>query len=447
MSESEVIKNVYILQYNKKNYIAGLNWKAIDSHRKKDIKSSCRLNDSDHYVSQQVSEQDNSQKKITIVGLINYEDEGFYKRKIKSSYSLAINASGLLNPNSYGIFNLAEDIYWFVAIVNGHLSVLSDVVGNKETISDAVANFLDFNTPPPNGWVVYSPMGFFDDDNSIEKEWKTLVEKTSGNARLKPVSNKAPMITWSLILLMFICAYLGWNKYQDYQVQLKMKEAREAHLAEKARQAAAPLIAPWKVQPTVKDFLTTCSVEWKVVPISIAGWLFRDAECQSRWAENGDAAESSDKIRFAYIKPDGGTVADFSVRLNMLYSFIPFYNIPGSADTGGFSKPLIFPEQLRSEDVPNSDYQTQRITTFAQQMRLGFNLQEDKITALSGSDENLIDLPWRIYSFTFKSDIPPTFLFSKFDDTGVRFNKIKINLNNARLNYIIEGKLYANSTL
>jgi hypothetical protein len=446
MSENETNKTVHVIFHNKKYHVAGLNWKAINSYRKKDIKSLCRLHDADYYVGQEIKEQDASNKRITLVGLINYEDECFYKRKIKTSYSLAINASELLNANSYGVFNLADDVYWFVAIVNGHLSVLSDIVGNKETISDAVANFLDFNTSPANGWVVYSPIGFFDDDSSIEKDWKDLVEKTAGIAKLRPVSNKAPMITWSLILLIFICTYLGWNKYQDYQVKLKMKEAREALLAENTRQAAAPLIAPWKEQPTVKDFLTTCSVEWKSVPISIAGWLFRDAECQSRWAENGETTRS-DKIRFAYIKPDGGTVADFSVRLNMLYSFTPFYNIPGSADTGGFSKPLIFPERLRSEDVPSADYQTQRITTFAQQMRLGFNLQEDKITALPGSDGNLIDLPWRIYSFTYKSDIPPTFLFSKFDDTGIRFTKIKINLNNARLNYIIEGKLYANSTL
>jgi len=59
-------------------------------------------------------------------------------------------------------------------------------------------------------------------------------------------------------------------------------------------------------------------------------------------------------------------------------------------------------------------------------------------------DGNIVDLPWRTYSFQLDTDIPPENLFgSDINKSGIRLNTITMTLSNARLHYTLEGTLYA----
>lgn len=75
-------------------------------------------------------------------------------------------------------------------------------------------------------------------------------------------------------------------------------------------------------------------------------------------------------------------------------------------------------------------------------MRLPINLQEDDNCQVSANDEELI-FPWRSFSFSLETAIPPTLLFDELDDLGLRLHVITITLNQGRLRYQMEGKLYA----
>ncbi len=77
-------------------------------------------------------------------------------------------------------------------------------------------------------------------------------------------------------------------------------------------------------------------------------------------------------------------------------------------------------------------------------MRLPINLQEDGNRQVSANGEELI-LPWHSFSFSLETAIPPTLLFDELDDLGLLLHVITITLSQGRLNYRIEGKLYAKS--
>ncbi|HGJ5864468.1 type 4b pilus protein PilO2 [Arsenophonus nasoniae] len=94
--------------------------------------------------------------------------------------------------------------------------------------------------------------------------------------------------------------------------------------------------------------------------------------------------------------------------------------------------------------LPEADNQIQRLTTFAQRMRLPINLQEDDNRQVSANGEERI-MPWRSFSFSLETAIPPTLLFDELDDLGLRLHVITITLNQGRLSYRMEGKLYAKS--
>lgn len=102
-------------------------------------------------------------------------------------------------------------------------------------------------------------------------------------------------------------------------------------------------------------------------------------------------------------------------------------------------------ELLASNDnrpLPSADIQVQRMTTFAQQNGLQYSFAEDNNRIVSEYGVETL-LPWRVFTMSLKTDIPPTLLFTGLDDTGVRLSVIKLSLQQGRLTYQIEGKFYA----
>lgn len=88
--------------------------------------------------------------------------------------------------------------------------------------------------------------------------------------------------------------------------------------------------------------------------------------------------------------------------------------------------------------LPDRDSQIQRLTTFAQRMRLNLNLQEPE-----ASNEALTST-WQRFPFTLETPITPILLFDALDDVGLRLQSLTIRLSQGRLLYQIEGALYAN---
>jgi hypothetical protein len=67
------------------------------------------------------------------------------------------------------------------------------------------------------------------------------------------------------------------------------------------------------------------------------------------------------------------------------------------------------------------------------------------LTQLVGKET--VPLPWKRYSFTFITDIPPDRLFdaTRFPGNGLRLSSVKAELRGSRITYTLEGMLYADN--
>lgn len=411
--------------------VAGLRWTLTEGRSASAARRVARENDADWFAAVIISKQQ------LLAGTVNLAEHDLTQKEGRKSASLALSVLPALGPDGWAVFRLPDDRFWFVAAKDAQLSVFSDVVGSEEAVRQALQTFMDFDTSDGASRTVICPDGFQPDITGAEQPLDSLLSALAVPriARLQPVSNSRALIGWSALLIVVFGGYFGWQQYQSWQDSVRAEAARAAYLEarERMKSATPSTLLPWKSQPVLTEFVASCSRQWKQAPLSIAGWRFTTAECTQQ------------RVRFAWSKPAGGTIGDFARRLAHWYpSQPPLFNIPGAADTGGVSVALDMPVPENAEAVPGADAQTQRLTNYAQQLRARLSLTPEggQVKVINGK---ALPLPWQTFSFQFDTDIPPDRLFQPqhFDATGIRLTRISVSLNNARLHYSLEGKLYA----
>lgn len=409
--------------------MAGLLWKVAEANRKLDHRRLARKEDADHFISL-------PQPSGVLIGTANLSLTGLTPRQAGQTNALAPSLLTLLGDDAWAVFELEDGGYYFVATTGGSLSLLSDITGSLEEIRKAVERYLSYTGAEASS-VVFCPVGFMPGLNAQKGELNQLLASLTRERsfRLKPISTRRPMAIWSLTILLAIGGWYGYSALQQQQ-ELKDLEIKRLAIENAQRLVKKDPPKPWESLPDAKSFIQTCSEGWNV-QLSMAGWPFKAAMCGND--------EEGLYVRLAWRKPEGGTLAPFRQRLAYFYPDLkPFFNIPGEADTGGVKKPLkaiIRPSS--QEHIGDGDEITQRLTNYAQQIQAKLVLREDN----KGNvivDGNLVDLPWRTYSFQLDTDIPPENLFGPdIDKSGIRLNVITMTLNNARLHYSLEGILYA----
>lgn len=427
----------YTLQTGHAWLIAGLQWQYLPLRGRRSMRLRARGEDANYWAAIITGD---GQAQGTLLGTINIEDKKLVKHGRLELASMALTAMSGLPDNCYAVFPLPDDRFWFVAISEGMLSPFGDIVGDKETIQNAVNNFLQITSAPEGGWMVYAPEEFFPGLVTAEIVLDVLLNNKSGirRARLHKTHDQRALWIWGLAAVAILVGYTSYNAWQNHLEKVQIETAHAALIAQQEQQKAKPTdtLKPWAKQPMFPDMLTACSSVWKKAQISIAGWVFNTARCDVKG-----------NITLHYSLPNGGTVGDFAARLPMLYgqSIQPVFNIPGAADDASFVLPVPLTSPANPEPLLPGTQQIQNLTSYAQRTNAQLRLAElDATTQLSQGEPR--SLAYRTYSFTFITDIPPDRLFAttRFDSSGMRAASITTSLKNSRLEYTIEGVLYAN---
>lgn len=425
--------NTWPLINGRTAWLAGVNWVPVPARLSKNIKRLARRRGADRFVTYFYQTQQGEREYVA--GLINLASLGKAGQSVKVIYALALLVTPTLDRCGYAIISLAPDLYTFVGCVDGVL--MNDIIGDKQAMEQARQTFIQFNPEPDTGWRCYAPAEFALEGSGVFDLDRLL---SAGNppasARFQSVSAKKPLAGLITLAVVLLCSGYGWQQYAGNQEARRLKAAHETWL--QSREAAVQITAPWETGPGIKNFVTACSQHWQSAPLTLAGWLFSEAECTQLEGTQG-------RIRLAYTRPDGGTVGDFVLRVKQHFGsdYSPFFNVPGPGDRGGYTEAVEFHAGQGTDNrpLPNAEVQVQRLTTFAQQTRLPFTFTEEnnRMTSESGLETLL---PWRVFNLSLKTDIPPALLFSSLDDTGVQLNSIRLSLNQGRLTYQIEGKFY-----
>lgn len=415
-----------VILRGKTAFLAGVNWEPAPTRHSRKIRGLARRRGAHSFATYSYQNQDGIREYVA--GLVSVTELGEARQSANAVYALALLVVPELEPSGYAIIPLAPNVYTFIGCINGVL--MNDVTGDRLAIEQALKTFIEFNPEPDAGWRCYAPVDFgLNSSSAFDLESLLGTKRLPAAARFQSVSTKKPMMAMIGLALSILAAYYAYQQYAEKEAAQQLKAQHEAFMQE---QPVSPVIMPpWESEPGVKVFVAACAARWQATPLSLAGWLFNEAECRDG------------SIRFAYSKPDGGTVGDFVARANDVFSgeYLPYFNIPGPGDVGGFTQQVEIPAGDDKTPLYASDIQIQRLTTFAQQTRLEFNFTEESNVITQDGEETI--LPWRVFSLTFKTDIPPTILFRELDETGVRVNAIKVGLSQGRLMYQIEGKFYA----
>lgn len=412
-------------------FLAGIDWLPVTLRAGKNVKSEARRQGADRVVSYRY--RDRQKHPQWVMGLVNWSALALPKG-CKDGYALALLIVPQLKGSGYAIIAIDRTHYGFVSSIDGVL--INDLVGDKATIVQTQKNFLQFNPEPEGGWQMFAPAEWgLEDSQPFDLDGLLAGTAFPASARFQATSRHRRWLGLFTLSGLILAGYVGWQGVQTHQEALRQAALRAAWLAQQQANTSPALRLPWHDAPRVRSFIGACAERWQKIPLSLAGWRFKEAQC----AQEGT-------LRLAYSKPAGATVGDFADRVKQVYAgqTTPYFNLPGQGDTGGLSQPVTFTASKDTRALPEADSQIQRLTTFAQRRRLPIHLQEDDPRQVSAQGEERI-LPWRSFSFSMETAIPPTLLFDELDDLGLRLHVITLKLSQGRLSYRMEGKLYAQS--
>lgn len=405
--------------------VAGLKWDFVTQSKTRALRILAKSENASHFIALPYEQG-------TLLGTATQASS---KGRFVSLAMMVLPALRQRGENGIAIFEYA-DAYWFVAIIQGNLAVLSDVTGNANTVMAAVDEFERFNTS--EGGFCIAPDGFFTDrlaenvtlaDALVSHDRLKNIRRFWGS-RLLPVSTHKANARRVLAGTLCLVSWFGWHQWQELKAQEETEKKRQAFLASKNKGNVPLVTKPWVTKPLPATTLARCHQVWKTLPLSIAGWRLSSAEC-------GLNAENRSILMTRYTRSDNGSVGDFALRLPAYFDVAPVFDIPGSASTAQFILPVVMPVPKTAPEslLPAGDALVE-LTTYIQRLQATIVIQKQSVRSKTAAD-----LPWQVYQFVVKTDIPPKHLFNP-PVPGLRLTKIGFTLSQGRLHYTLQGELY-----
>ncbi|ORM84334.1 pilus assembly protein [Pantoea deleyi] len=351
-------------------------------------------------------------------------------------FSLAVAFQLCEGGNVWGIYRLSRerDSWVFLAVSNGHLSVMGDVTGTRTEVQAAAENFLFFNDSESGGLRCAARA---EDGVDVLVFTSRLTRSQLRRCRLSRRVSPAALALPSLLLISLLGA--GW--YARDTLSERAKQAADdaafrARLAMTPAKPAAPASAPhpWAHQLPVPDMLSFCWLTREPLYASVAGWRVTDAEC----VQQG--------IRLRYIATPGATVSDFARRVKELFGLDAVFNLQEGGKNGDVFIPArVAPGQFADEKLPGADELLMRFISHLQRRNIDVKFDEVKPPVpVPGQDMKTAPQDWRMFTFIINSRLQPELLFQGLDMTGIRLTSVAISMNEqAKFNYTIKGSVYA----
>lgn len=284
-----------------------------------------------------------------------------------------------------------------------------------------------------------APAGFLGQDISAALTVEDILKSLTGIARwqhlwrcrLRPVSRQKQQ-SWLLgLILLALAGGYTWHyvaQQQEAERLHALKALRDKRKA--ARHKTIPVSRPWLTQSRPADFIGACVGQWKTLPLAIEGWTLNLAEC-------GPRDTSGDRILMTrYARGNHGTVAGFLERLPHYYPVTPEFDIPGAGSTAQFVLPVpVEPARHQDKLIPEKRL-LQWLVNYAQRLDATVTIQPLPVG-------EKIPLPWRQFTWTLKTDIPPEHLFTGDIPDGFRVSKVSFARSPGRIHYVLNGDLYA----
>lgn len=214
---------------------------------------------------------------------------GFAKEPLKhgpkvqgKAYSLAARLASAVAEPWFGVFDLGDGNYWYIAVRDGY-SILpdGDVIGSSdeiELVRDSHSGF--------NDWKIVKG-----DLQTLEELLGTIAEQESSGAIPKAklvvvnqlgAGTQLPLrrIAIGVSAFCLIGGALYWQKVQDEQrAQLAARQARVSQANSQTEKELAPLASPLP-----NDWLQACQEKLLPLPLAQHAWKLSQVSCEEKTA-------------------------------------------------------------------------------------------------------------------------------------------------------------------
>lgn len=252
---------------------------------------------------------------------------GFVSRSAdvhKGMYSLAATLAGQLGDSWIAAWavDADQDRYAIVAVHEGRIIPGCDLIA---TASEVRKRVLQQRSRGIQFEREFLPTEFGMGGDLIDIDELLQPSRLKREYRLRPLvfgMSKPELAQLLLVALLIGGGLLAWSQWKSHQAEIARQAAIEAEkkrleeLAELQRQTGTeqPIQAlehPWAKQPSVTDFVEACSRFMNRLPLSIRGWPFMEAKC------------NSSQVIATYERAGNSTAHEFTMAVAELFSIRP----------------------------------------------------------------------------------------------------------------------------
>lgn len=250
-----------ILQIGKRQWVAGMTWASYEDAPNKDELSEDAERLSSTWAAVRLGED-------CIQGGFCAAIDG---QKGSKLYSLAAMLADSRKQPWLGIFKINEDLWWYVAVRDGHAILPDgDVLGGREQIyaaRDRHSGYTDWN-------YVEGDTKLLEDLINEIADKPTRVKSLKGNPATPKVLASVALVLGAV----GVGAYFWSEHLQEVKQQEAMARMR-AQLANSVPNVAPEPPSPATTQPFANDFVRTCGDAVLDLPISQFGWGIDGVTC------------------------------------------------------------------------------------------------------------------------------------------------------------------------
>ncbi len=188
-------------------------------------------------------------------------------------YSLAAMLADSYEEPWSGMFQLKNDLWWYIAVRDGHAILPDgDVVGSEKEMIAVKERHAEYG-----------------DWNYIKGDF-THLEKLIGNAMAKPTPIKSltdgnkvtnPGVISAIALLLAMSGGYGWHQSQLAQEQERIAVMAKLRLQNSGHQTQTAVPSPLLTTPYPNDWLSACGKSLMAQPLTRHGWLLNHLSCNT----------------------------------------------------------------------------------------------------------------------------------------------------------------------
>lgn len=368
----------------------------------------------------------------------------------KGMYSLAAAMAGQIKQESWiGVFKLpGGDLYVLIAVHAGLVVPGYDVIGERQEIYDLLVE-RDSQPKIMKFDKVYRPDEFEYDGVSLDLEDILMPATMRKEYALKPLTfrlTKRDVTRLSLAvatLIVLLIAYTQWTAYQQReaakeaqrQEQVRLKKLEELNARTGSDQSLTALEHPWASMAGIADFLNGCEGAIGALPLSLGGWMFDSALCNSRTIES------------VYGRSGKTTFNDLLWAAQGRFPSAPV--LLEGAERAGFGDEIKLGAGGDDELLPFDVLQA-NFTSYLQALDLKAAIVPVAVKApvppaLPGQQPSPRPLlpSWKKFSFTLTSPYAPRSIFFDLNLPGVRLTEIAVTRTGTQLSWSLKGEIYA----